>query len=117
MAFDLTLDAISVALVTKGTDPTDTDWTAASWVRNAPTTPATSLSRLSTEYRYFKVAATVVNDTDGTTESDTAYARILIGPAAGGFFAQASAGILDAYIRVGDDPEVVVQKAGTVSFT
>lgn len=117
MAFDLTADTVSIALVAKGADPGDSDWTVAAWVVNAPTAKAPSLSHLSTEYRYFKVAATVVNDVDGTTESDAAYARILIGPGAGGFFAQSVAVTLDAYVKVGDDPEVVVQKAGTVAFT
>lgn len=117
MAFDLTADTVNVALVTKGADPTDTDWVAASWVTNAPTLPAPSIGHLSTEFRYFKVAGTVVDDVTGATESDTAYARVLIGPAAGGFFAQAVAVTLDAYVQIGDSPEVVVKKAGTQQFT
>lgn len=117
MAFDLTLDTVQVALVASGTDPVTGDWVTADWVRNAPTLKAPSLSKLSTEYRYFKVSATVVNNTTGLTESSTAYARILIGPGTGGSFAQTVKATLDAFTKVGDDPEVVVQKSGTIAFT
>lgn len=117
MAFSLTDDTVKIAIVASKADPDVSDWVAAEWVGHAPSAKAPSLSHLSTEFRYFKVAATVVDDETGDAESDTQFARVLIGPASGGFFAQDGAGTCDAYVQVGDDPEVVVQKAGTIQFT
>jgi hypothetical protein len=101
MALDITLDPAMLAVVPKGALPTDTDWIAAEWVRDAPTVPLTSTNRLTTVYWYAKITATV------NGESDSAWLRVLIGPT--GTIALPDATSVNVYSKITDSPEVPVQ--------
>ena len=110
MALDITLDPAMLAVVTKGTQPTDADWVAAEWVRTAPTGPLASTNRLTTAYWYAKVTGTV------NGETDSAWLRLLVGPAGTVALPDAAAGV-DVWSKITDSPEVPVQKHSTVTIT
>lgn len=107
MALDITADTAQVAIVTKGTLPSDADWHDAAWVRSAPTSKVTTQNPLTTEYRYIPVSGTTP---DGT---DTAYLRVLVGP--GGDVQLPATGSVDVWVKVVDNPETVVLKVGSIS--
>lgn len=81
---NLTADAVTIALPARGVAPVSGDWKAASW------------------------------ETDSTTSPATYYARLLVGPGAGG--TTYLAGPYDCYVKVTDNPEVPVLLAGQVVF-
>lgn len=111
MAFDLTDDAVEIAIIATKTAVTAADFVPADWVRNAPNDQAQPLSPLSTAYRYVKVTATVTN-TDGSKESDSAWVRVLLGP--DGDLAP-PAGTNDVHVHVTDSPEDIYLKAGKLT--
>ena len=110
-AFDITDDTVEAAVVTTGTDPATDDWFTAAWVRSTPGGKVTTLSTLSTEYRYVQVTGTV----DGST--DTAWVQMLIGPGTGADINLTTAGKYDVWVRVTDSPEVPAILAGTITLT
>lgn len=107
MALDITLDIAEVAIVASGAMPTEGDWVPAEWVRVAPSQPLAQDNRLTTDYWYLKVTAVVDNATD------FAWLRILVGPS-GVVALPADGNKADVWSRVHDDPEVPVQKHGSV---
>ncbi|WP_152187039.1 hypothetical protein [Segeticoccus rhizosphaerae] len=104
MALDITLDAAEVAIVPNGTQPTDSDWVAAEWVRAAPTQQLPGTNRLTTDYWFLKVTGTVDNATD------FAYLRVLVGPTGAVALPADPAKKVDVWSRIHDDPETPVQK-------
>lgn len=109
MALDITTDAAEVAIVPTGQTPTEADWITGTWVRTAPSQALPSINRLTTENWYIKVTATVENATD------FAWLQVLVGPA-GPFTLPDAVTKVDVWSRVHDNPEVPVQKHGTVSI-
>ena len=109
MALDITTDAAMLAVVPAGTQPTDTDWVAATWTRDAPTTSLPSTNRLTTVYWYAKVTGTV------GAETDSAWLQLLVGPA--GTVALPDAAKVDVWSKITDTPEVPIQKHGTVTIS
>jgi hypothetical protein len=82
-AIDPTSDVVQIAIVTTGNTPVTLDWKSATW------------------------------ETDATTDPDTYYARLLVGPAPG--VQTLTAGqIYDTYVKVADNPETVVRNAGAI---
>lgn len=113
MAFDLTLDAVEVALAPSGTEITTTDFVVAEWVREAPAEAGKPLHHLTTAYRYVKVTATVT--TAGVKETDSAWVRILLGP--GGIIAPAK-GTYGVWVHITDSPEDLYLPAeGNIKIT
>lgn len=108
MALDITTDPAMLAIVPTGTQPTDADWVAAEWVRDAPTGPLASTNRLTTAYWYAKVTGTV------NGETDFAWLRVLVGPA-GTVDLPDGAGA-DVWSKITDSPEVPVQKHSKVTI-
>lgn len=109
MTFDLTTDVGEVAVLPTGAEPTEPDWVAADWVREAPSGPS-KINRYSTVYRYMKVTATV----DG--ETDSAWLRLLIGPDGVVALPDSPAAKVGVYGRITDSPEIVVLLFGALTI-
>lgn len=111
MALDITADTAKVAVIAAGGEVAESDFVAAEWTRNAPVPGTKSdIHPLSTEYRYAKVTGTV----DGA--SDSAWIRWLMGPS-GVVAAPAGSKSVDVYGWVGDSPETIIRKLGTIKMT
>ncbi|MGH3502703.1 MAG: hypothetical protein ACRDQA_17690 [Nocardioidaceae bacterium] len=113
MTFDLTADPVEIAMVLTGTEVTTADFVVVEWVRAAPVEQAQPLFRLSTAYRYTKITATVLTASD-TKETDSAWIRVLVGPA--GVVAPAR-GKNDVWAHIGDSPEDLYLLVGKLSVT
>jgi hypothetical protein len=76
------IDSVQMALVPTGTPPDVDDWNSAGW------------------------------EVDETSDPDTYYARLLVGPGLGGVLTLTAGVIYDVYLKVNDNPETVVRNAG-----
>ena len=83
-AINPTADTVNMAVVPTGTLPDTPDWKAATW------------------------------ETDASTDPDTYYAKLLVGPAPGVVTLTAGR-IYDVYVRVTDNPEIVVRRDGALA--
>lgn len=105
---DLTSLTGQVAIVPTGTRPASGDWVAGEWTRTPPQSTTANIDRVSTEFRYNKITATV----DGAT--DSAWLRVLVGP--DGAISPAP-GKVDHYVKVTADPEKPAINTGTYNVT
>lgn len=82
---DPTAKTVEMAIIAGSGEPVATDWKAASW------------------------------ETDTTTDPDTYYARIEVGP--GSTVGALADGLYGVWVRITDTPEVPVRRAGTLLVT
>lgn len=116
MALDLTTFPAQVAIVPGGQEPTPTDWVAAEWVTTAPTDPIKTNNRLTTDYWFAKVTATIINEA-GAVETATGYLRVLVGPTGTVTLPAAPVKAADFWSSITANPEVPVQKHATIPIS
>ena len=80
---NVSLQPVAIAVIPTGTTPVTLDWKTAEW------------------------------EVDATTDPDTYYARLVIGPTSTNVTLTAGE-IYDVYVRVTDNPEVPIRNTGAV---